>query len=117
VIIDANNLWQLIQVFKQGTEKLLSPHADTQSTLVQRDLMQGLHGQMQDDFPVLTPCLTQQTLAMRCVRQDGVSDIARQLQGGHALGLVVANIVDDDGYADCGLGLGDQWSGEQQQTQ
>jgi hypothetical protein len=33
------------------------------------------------------------------------------------LGLVVANIIDDDGYADCGLGLGDQWGGEEQQAQ
>lgn len=102
VVVDAHNVWHTIQIVEQGAKEALPSHVDAQSALVQLDSMQGLHRQVQDGFLVLTLSLAQQILAMGCLGQDGVGDVARQGQGGQALGLAVAHVVDDDG--DAGVG-------------
>lgn len=102
VIVDAHDIRQGLQAAKEGAEEFLATHADAQATLVQADLMQGLHGQVQDGLFVQASGFTQQALAVRCLGQDGVGNVARQPQGLQAPGLVIAQVVDDDGDADIG---------------
>lgn len=113
VVVDADDGGQGVQAVEEGAEELLALHAQTQTALVQADLMQGLHGQVQDDFPLQSLGLAQQALAVRGLGQDGEGDVAREVQGLKAPGFVIAQVVDDDGDA----GIGQQGAGQAQQQE
>lgn len=102
VVVDANDGRQGIQAVKEGAKELLALHAHAQAALVESGLVQGLHGQVQNDFLLQPTSLAHQALAVRGLGQDRVGNVTRQPQDLKVPGFVVAQVIDDDG--DAGIG-------------